>query len=180
MTLGSLLRTYRKQKKLTLKSVAERAGVSEGFMSQVENSVKSPSVDTLMHICDALEVNVGDLLNQLKSKERLFTLSKAEWDDVEVPHTGFVTRRFCSPEDRSVIDTAVLFLEKSASIPVRKNIRNGQELLCVLSGDLELVHGDRAVRISEGDTVHFWSDPAKQRITNIGDRRAVVLWVGTL
>ncbi|MBW2001554.1 MAG: helix-turn-helix transcriptional regulator, partial [Deltaproteobacteria bacterium] len=44
MNLGSLIRRYRKEKRLTLRAVAEKAGISEGFLSQVENDVNSPSV----------------------------------------------------------------------------------------------------------------------------------------
>ena len=49
-----------------------------------------------------------------------------------MPHTGFVTRRMSPPENREVLDSAVLFIEPGKSLPVRKNIKNGQEVLCVL------------------------------------------------
>ena len=180
MNLGTLLRRSRKARRLTLKVVADKAGISEGFLSQVENNVKSPSVDTLMNICDAIGENVGDLLNQLRSKERLFVMPKNEWSEVDVPASGFATRRFCAPEDRTIIDTAILFINPGKSIPVRKNLKNGQELLCVMAGSLELNHSDRSVTLEEGDAVHFWSEPTKQSITNTGDQQAVVLWVGTI
>jgi len=53
-------------------------------------------------------------------------------------------------------------------------------VLCVLQGTLELVQGEEAVRMVQGDAVHFWSQPQKQRITNVGKGKAVALWVGTL
>jgi transcriptional regulator with XRE-family HTH domain len=180
MTLGSLLRRYRKEKKLTLKTVAEKSGVSEGFMSQVENNVKSPSLETLMHICEALDVNVGDLLNQFKNQERMVVITRSEWEDVDLPHTGFATRRFWPPENRTVIDSAILFLEPKKSIPVRRDIKNSQEVLCILKGSVELIHGERTVYLEEGDTVHLWSDPVRQSITNINHELAVVLWVAIL
>jgi len=180
MNFGSLLRRHRKEKKLTLKVVAEKAGVSEGFLSQVENDVKSPSLDTLLNICEALEVNAGDLLNQLQNQERIFPVRRSEWDEVDIPHTGFATRRFVSPENRTIIDSAILFMEPGKSIPVRKNVKNGQEILCVLQGRMNLVQGDREVAMVEGDAVHLWTDPDHQRITNTGDDLAVVLWIGTI
>jgi uncharacterized cupin superfamily protein len=79
-----------------------------------------------------------------------------------------------------VIDSAMLFIEPGKSIPVRKDIKNGQEVLCVLKGALELVHGDQAITLEENDAVHIWTDPQSQSITNTGDRPAVVLWVGVL
>jgi transcriptional regulator with XRE-family HTH domain len=180
MNLGALIRKNRKERKLTLKTVAEKAGVSEGFLSQVENSVSSPSVDTLVGICAAMGVSAGDLLNQAGTQENLVVIHKDEWDDIEIPKAGFVTRRFIPPENRSVIDSAVLFLRPGTRIPVRKNIKNGQEILCVLRGSLELVHSDRTVSLAQGDAVHFYANPAKQHITNQSKGVTVVLWVGTI
>ena len=180
MNLGSLLRHHRKDKKLTLKAVAEGAGVSEGFMSQVENNVKSPSVGTLMKICEAMGLNAGELMEQLQNQEDLFLVTKSEWKEVDLPHTGFATRRFCPPEARNTIDSALLFIEPGKAIPVRKNVKNGQEVLCLLQGALKLVHGDKAVSMVQGDAVHLWSRPEHQLVSNPGDELAVVLWVGTL
>ena len=66
MNLGTILRKQRKELKLTMKEVAERARISEGFLSQIENNVNNPSVDTLKNICSALGINAGDVLNQVE------------------------------------------------------------------------------------------------------------------
>jgi len=180
MNLGPLIRRYRKEKKLTLKATAEKAGISEGFLSQVENDVSSPSVDTLVKICTAIGIEPGNLLNKAHNQERLAVIRKSEFADIDLPHTGFVTRRFFPPEDRAVIDTALLVIEPGKSIPARKNIKNGQEVLCILKGSLELAHGERIINLAEGDTVHYFADPKKQAITNKNQDLAVALWIGTL
>ena len=180
MNLGTVVRDYRKKRNLTLKKVATKAGISEGFLSQVENNVNSPSVETLMKICNAIGVNASDILNKIEKQEKLVLLRRGDWKDVDVPHTGFATRRFFPPENRAVIDSAILVIEPGTSIPVRKNIKNGQELLCVLNGSLELVYGERNIELEKGDTVHFWSEPTKQMIRNKSSERTTVLWVGTI
>ena len=86
MNIGSILRQKRKERKLILKIVAERASISEGFLSQVENDVNSPSVYTLVKICNAIGIEAGDVLNQAKQMERLIVIRKSEWKDVELPH----------------------------------------------------------------------------------------------
>lgn len=165
---------------MTLKVVAEKASISEGFLSQVENDVNSPSVDTLMRICDAIGLNAGELLSQVSKQERIVVIRKADLDDIELSHTGFVTRRFFAPEFRSEIDSAVLVIEPGKSIPVRKNIKNGQEVLSVLKGSVELVLSDEVYILAEGDSVHFLSNPEHQKICNTTSRTSFVLWVGTL
>lgn len=180
MNLGLLIRKHRKEQKLTLRAVAERAGISEGFLSQVENDVNSPSVETLIKICQAIGVNAGDLLNLIGRQEKLVVIPKSDWNDVDIPHAGFATRRFYSEENRKTIDSAILFIEPGKSIPVRKNIKNSQEILCILKGSLELAHGEKKVHLDKGDAVHLWAEPKKQQITNRGDRQTIALWVGTL
>jgi len=180
MNIGQLIRRYRKKQKLTLKAVAEKAGISESFLSQVENNVNSPSVDTLQKICGSIGISTGDLLNQAENQESLIMVRRPDWGDIEIPSAGFATRRFFSPKNRVTIDSAILAVAPGKSIPVRKNVRNGQEVLCVLKGSLELVHGERTERMKAGDTVHYWAEPKRQRITNNGKGIAYVLWVGTL
>ena len=50
MHLGPLIRRYRKEKKLTLKAVSKLAGVSEGFLSQVENTLNPGFFRTVTNI----------------------------------------------------------------------------------------------------------------------------------
>ena len=180
MNVGTLIRKCRKERKLTLKAVAEKASISEGFLSQVENAVNSPSVDTLIRICNAIGVNAGDLISQVSKQEKIILIRKAEWDDIDLSHTGFVTRRFFPPENRNVIDSAVLVIDPGKSIPVRRNIKNGQEVLCVLKGTVELMVSEETHVLIEGDSVHYWSNPDNQKITNTSNSTSFVLWVGTI
>lgn len=180
MNIGSILRQKRKEQRLTLKAVAERAGISEGFLSQVENDVNSPSVYTLVKICNAIGIEAGDVLNQAKQMDRLVIIRKPECEDVELPHTGFATRRFFPPENRNIIDSAVLVIEPGRSIPARKNIKNSQEVLCVIKGAVELVYNDETHILQEGDSVHYYSSPEQQMITNKNEGLSIVLWIGTI
>jgi quercetin dioxygenase-like cupin family protein len=111
----------------------------------------------------------------------MVVIRKAEWTDVEIPSSGFVTRRFFSPESRDIIDSSVMAMEPGSSIPGRKNLKRSQEILCVLKGTVELNCGEETVNLFEGDAVHYyWLAPEKQVITNKSSSLAVVAWVGTL
>lgn len=180
MNLGPELRKRRKEKGLTLKTVAEKAGISEGFLSQVENDVNSPSVETLIRICNAIGADAGDVIRQAEKQDRIVVVRKAEWEDAELPPSGFSTRRFMAPENRKVIDSSILALEPGTTLPARKNIRNSQEVLTVLKGSVELRYGDEIILLFEGDSVHYWALPDKEQITNRSKGLSVVLWVGTL
>ena len=180
MNIGTLLRKRRKERRLTLKIVAEKASVSEGFLSQVENDVNSPSVETLVRICHAIGVDAGELISQASRQTKVEIIRRSDWDDIELSHTGFVTRRFFPPDFRTVIDSAILVIEPGKSIPVRKNIKNAQEILSILKGEVELTVGPETWTLCEGDSVHFWSSLDNQKIANNGTITSFALWVGTI
>ena len=49
-----LLKTIRQEKKLTMREVAERAGVTESFYCLIENGARKPSVRTAKAIAAVL------------------------------------------------------------------------------------------------------------------------------
>lgn len=55
------IKEIRKQKKMTLKKVAERSGVSDTEINDIENNNKIPSVITAEAIARALKVDITEL-----------------------------------------------------------------------------------------------------------------------
>ena len=55
--IGSRLKELRKQQKMTLKELAEGAGVSISFLSQVERGKSSVTLESLRKISEVLGVN---------------------------------------------------------------------------------------------------------------------------
>jgi quercetin dioxygenase-like cupin family protein/DNA-binding phage protein len=54
--LGARLRHAREQRRLSLGDVAERTGLSKGFISRVERDETSPSVASLLAVCEAISL----------------------------------------------------------------------------------------------------------------------------
>jgi transcriptional regulator with XRE-family HTH domain len=85
--LGARLRHAREHSRLSLGEVAERAGVTKSFLSRVERDLTSPSIASLLEICDAVGIAAADLfqapgttLVRRADRPRLGDLPKA--DDV--------------------------------------------------------------------------------------------------
>jgi len=55
------LRELRRRRRATLRTVAERSGLSESFISQVERRRSNASIASLRRIAEALGVSVADL-----------------------------------------------------------------------------------------------------------------------
>ena len=64
-TFGAVLRRRREAGELGLAEVAGPAGISVGFLSEVERGLKEISVERLLRVANALQTTVGDLYWEL-------------------------------------------------------------------------------------------------------------------
>lgn len=60
--LGSRIRAYRKQLKLTQEELSEYAGISLSFLGHIERGTRRASLETIVAICNAMKVSPQYLL----------------------------------------------------------------------------------------------------------------------
>ena len=61
--IGARLRAARQARSLTIAQVAESAGLTKGFVSRLERDDVSPSVASLVTVCEVLGLRVGELFD---------------------------------------------------------------------------------------------------------------------
>ncbi|MED2971266.1 helix-turn-helix domain-containing protein [Fictibacillus sp. B-59209] len=63
--IGELVKKYRKEKGLSLSSLAERAGIAKSYLSSLERNIQTnPSVQLLEKLAAVLDIPVEKLLNE--------------------------------------------------------------------------------------------------------------------
>ena len=60
--IGKRLAELRKSKKITQEKLAEMTSLANNYISNIENNRSIPSLETLVKLCDALEVTPNDIL----------------------------------------------------------------------------------------------------------------------
>ena len=68
--LGNTLRGHRQRQRRTLRDVSGVARVSLGYLSEVERGQKEASSELLASICDALDLELADLLAEVSLELR--------------------------------------------------------------------------------------------------------------
>src|SRR3954469_12548997 len=68
--LGNTLRGHRLRQRRTLRDVSGKARVSLGYLSEVERGQKEASSELLASICDALDLELADLLAEVSTSLR--------------------------------------------------------------------------------------------------------------
>ncbi len=61
--MGQNIRSFRKQKGYTQERLAELCNITPVFVSQIENGMRKPSLETVFNISKILTVTVDELLN---------------------------------------------------------------------------------------------------------------------
>lgn len=62
-TLGTKIKKFRQDKKLTQEEVAEQIGVSSTYVGFIEQGQRTPSIKTADKIARALDVKLSDLFD---------------------------------------------------------------------------------------------------------------------
>ena len=65
MKIGELVREYRLSKKLTQQELAEKSDLSLPFINLIENNRRNLSVDTLLKILFAMDIDPSDFFRPL-------------------------------------------------------------------------------------------------------------------
>ncbi len=58
----NLIRVWREHRGLTVKRLAERAGIAPAYLSQIETGKRDGTLSTIKKIADALDVSVDDIV----------------------------------------------------------------------------------------------------------------------
>ncbi|MEM8849440.1 MAG: XRE family transcriptional regulator [Pseudomonadota bacterium] len=173
--LGPLMRRRRRALDLTLRAAAEAAGLSTGYLSQVENGKSVPTLGTLAQIASALGVGLDyfvaetrpvDALSKAAGRRRFSVPgSPVEYEAVSADYPG-----------SSLVS---YILHVPAGYRSETAAHEGEEVIFILSGAIEQTLGGETMRMQAGDSLHYdgatphaWSNP--------GPDPARVLWTGTL
>ena len=57
-----LLREAREKRGLSMNVVAQRSGLSHSIVSLIERDLRNPTLDTLLRIAEALEIDLGEII----------------------------------------------------------------------------------------------------------------------
>src|SRR5712664_1783512 len=68
--MGRVIRRERQERRLTIKELGEKAGLSEIYTGEIERGQKYPSSKVLESIATALELDIADLLELMAEEIR--------------------------------------------------------------------------------------------------------------
>ena len=173
--VGERLRAIRRLRRATLKAVAERACLSESFLSQIERGKANASIASLTRIAGVLGVNVADLFEPQESRTHPRVLRRDRRPALAFGNLG--RKYLLTPRPLEHLEVFAGELDPGGSTGDEPYTHgDSEELFVVLSGRVHLQLGERIYELAQGDTIDYRSS-TPHRVTNAGDDVAEVLWV---
>ena len=172
--IGTRIRDLRKMKAMPLRTLAESTGLSMSMLSLVERGKTSPSIGTLIAICSALDVHMGDLLAPAHLVP-VDPVSRAADQTVVQTREG-VERRILRDDRLNGVEIAInQYAPGTGSAPVPVH-HDGYEYGILIDGELTVELDGKTHKLKSGDLISY--DSARNhRIWNFSGRRARALWV---
>jgi transcriptional regulator with XRE-family HTH domain len=172
--VGERLRAIRILRRRTLRDVAEAAGVSESFVSQLERGRSSASVATLQRLASALGVEISDLFTT-NGVPRPRVLRRDARQLLVWGHLG--RKALLTPKPFHSLEVVAAEFEPGGSTGDEAYTHgDSEELLLVVRGRVHVQLETDIYDLGTGDSVQYRSS-TPHRVSNPGDELAEVLFV---
>lgn len=173
--VGPLIRARRRQLHLTLQQLADEAGISVGYVSQVERDLATPSLATLAGIARCLDVGIDYFI---ATPDMGSALSRAAGRrSFSVSGSAIHYERLGTDFAGNVLSSFILTIP--AGYRSEAEAHEGEELIYILEGELTVILEGEEVLLGPGDGFHFrgnrshcWWNHSAQPMR--------LLWTGTV
>lgn len=173
MNIGPKLKALRQKNKLTIKELAQKTGLSAGFISNIERDINSPTISSLQLLCEALGISVGDLFN---IEEGGCILFRSNDEAIETAVVNDKTSYKIFPLPNKKMRASIITLKPGGIYGGGLLRHAGEEIGIVLKGSIEYQVNSRFYILRAGDCI-FIESLTPHRFRNIGNNVATTFWV---
>jgi transcriptional regulator with XRE-family HTH domain len=170
--LGEKIKLVRKRLGYTLQQLSDKTNLSVGYLSNIERNLTSPTVATLEILCNAMRIDMVELLEAARSPSPLLTQSERK--RVYVDRDGILESAVVENETyRCTVYTMNPDYREDITHPGG----NSGDILCyVISGDLELTMDGVVYSMSAGDSI-FIKANTPHSLHRTSPEKNTTLWV---
>lgn len=173
--LGKLIRKCRQQRKMTLKELCDTAGISVGYLSQVERGNATPSLGTLAQISHALDLGLDYFVARPKPGDAVSYADKRP--KFSISDSGVTYEALSSEFPGHELSAYIMNCPSGFESETFQH--EGEEFIYILSGCIEKMLDGEVFTMREGDSLHY-NGMTPHGWKTLGDTPAHIMWAGTL
>lgn len=162
VAIGRAVRSFRRQKAMTVSDLSKQTGLSIGMLSKIENGITSPSLTTLQTLAHSLSVPITSFFRRFEENRECMHVKAGNAVEMEragtrAGHQYNLLGHIGANASGVIVEPYMITLnEKSDVFPTFQH--DGIELLFFLEGEVEYRHGDNSYLMEPGDSLFFDAD----------------------
>ena len=172
---GARIRKTRLATGMSLKALADAAGISIGNLSQIERGIANPSFRTVMKIQSALGVTSKTLFPHVPARQDDPSFVRRK-DRRPLCDLGILTKELISTGTSPHLEMMLLHIPPGGSTGDAPLVSFSDKAGFVLSGEVVLRVGEQTTVLSEGDSFQF-EGSYPHSVRNESGEDAHVLWL---
>jgi transcriptional regulator with XRE-family HTH domain len=178
--ISNKIKEKRKAKGITIQELADKADVSKGLISQIENNRTVPSLLVLINIIRALNLDMNEFFNEIGTEQqssKVIIKQEAAYQVFEKETAkGFLYKRVLTRSVKNYpVDIVILELKKGAR-RTQMVKTDAYEYKYIIQGKVEYQIENEKYILNTGDSL-FFDGRLGHKPANIGDEDAKILVV---
>ena len=159
LPVGQRIRQLREEKNLSLSDLAQRCGMDEETLADIEKADSSPPLGTLVKIGKALDMKLGTLIAQ--GEDRPYTVVRVDerqqmsrFASQKGTRYGYSYQALAPRKSNRSMEPFIVTLEPVTE-EVEPSAHEGEEFIFVLKGRLEILFAGSTEILEEGDSIYY-------------------------
>ncbi len=162
VAIGREVRAFRKRQGITVAELSRLTDLSIGMLSKIENGNTSPSLTTLQNLANALSVPLTAFFRGYEENREAILTKAGEGVEIEragtrAGHQYNLLGHIGSNSSGVIVEPYLLTLTKESDT-FSTFQHSGIEMIYMLEGRLDYLHGNEIYPLDPGDTLFFDAD----------------------
>lgn len=173
VAIGGRIRAARQKQSMSMESLAAVTGLTKSFLSRVERDLTSPSVSSLVRICQVLSLDIGSLFRE----PELHLIRAGAGPTINLGGVGATERLLTSRQESRIQVIRSVVAAGGHGGHDLYTVMSEVEVAYIISGTIEMQFTQDTIVLAAGDALtfqgvepHTWRNPS-------GSETAEMLWV---
>ncbi len=176
---GEKLRAVRERRGLTMREVAEKAGLSESLISQIERNRVSPAIDTLLSLVEVLDIDLEYIFADFRKERAVHIVRANERQTLVLPGVSYQRLVMAGlPDEIHGFEALLIEIQPGCQKGNIEYGHPGRELGIIIQGDGEFQIGHQVYPLATGDSISFEAD-IPHIVRNTGSGVFQAYWIVT-
>ena len=159
--VGEKIKTLRESQGISLEELAHRSGLATEQVERIENNIDLPSLAPLIKIARVLGVRLGTFLDDQEETGPVVCRKNEAQDTISFSNNAIQSRKHMEYHSLSKSKTGrhmepfLIDVTPTDDNAFVLSSHEGEELILVLSGKMEISYGQNTYFLEEGDSIYY-------------------------